>query len=319
MNRTTIRSLLLVPVALACLGAGASEAPSEPPVRFALGEKLWYDARVWKGFSFLGMKVGTTTLEVLPSDVPEWPEATLFRARARGGSLGYKLRGKVDTYFDPATGLPLLSEVASTGTEEFRKRMRFEGAEGTYLRWKHCRVGQKCRNPDHIVSVKKSRGLFRGSERVRRHCRDMECGDRRHGFWQVRHEHEFDRPTFDMLSVLYVCRGMDLPLGGPGERIRIVGDHDLWDVVVRAVKREKIKVPAGTFRTLKIEIRPKPAGTGTKLRKELKGLFGIRGKIQIWVDEARRIPVKIRGTVPFGVDLNMEISLTRKRIPSHAS
>ncbi|MCZ6601487.1 MAG: DUF3108 domain-containing protein, partial [Planctomycetota bacterium] len=142
---------------------------------------------------------------------------------------------------------------------------------------------------------------------------------RKHYVWRIRDRHKVDRPTYDMLSVIYICRTLDLPLKGKGQELRIVDAHDQWDVTIRAVAREKIEVPAGKFRCLRIEISPKPAEKGTKVRKEFRGLFGIHGDIQIWIDEKTRIPVRIRGVVPFGVDLNMEVSLAKKTLPQLAS
>ena len=90
----------------------------------------------------------------------------------------------------------------------------------------------------------------------------------------------------------------------------------MWDVTVKAVKRETVEVPAGKFKALLIEITPKPADDDTEMRTDFEGLFGIRGEIQVWVDQKTMIPLKIRGVVPFGIDLNMEVSLRRARSPA---
>jgi hypothetical protein len=202
-----------------------------------------------------------------------------------------------------------------TGSEEYHKQMRFEGGEALYVKKRHCREWRTCTDPDHMVTVKKSRGWFQGYDRIRQHCRDKDCGKRRHQVWVIRDRHALEKPAYDMLSVVYLCREMDLEVGGEGETVRIVNAHDLWDVNVRAIKRETVEVPGGKFKALRIQIRPSPANDGTKLRDEFQGLFGIKGNIRLWIDEESRIPVKIRGVVPFGVDLNMEIDLVRKRIP----
>lgn len=311
-------SLVFIASLLLGAGPGAANAPPDPAPAFTPGEKLVYDARVWKGLSFLGMSVGKATLEVRESDRREWPDAYLFYGRAQGGALGYSAVATVRSYLDSTTRLPLGASLIQRGSESHDKQMVFQGNEILYLKKKHCKEYRTCVHQRHLIWNKKSRGFLQGYEVDRRHCRDKYCGNRAHHVWQVRDRHPVDRPTFDMLSVIYICRGMTLPVGGKGEEIRVVNAHDVWDVSVRATGREKVEVPAGKFRCIRIQIAPKPAADGTKIKKEFEGLFGIRGKIRIWVDEKTRIPVKIQGVVPFGVDLNMEVSLLRKEIPATA-
>ena len=312
-----MRRLPLILVGMLLLGTGAapSVTATSPSSKLCVGERLVYDARVWKGLSFLGMSVGKATLSIKKSDREEWPEAYLLHAYARGGALGYSAKATVATYLDPETLLPLHASLTQRGTEVYDKQMLFQDNEAVYVKKKHCREKRTCDNPRHVIREKVSRGLFMGYDRVRKHCPKRKCDKLDHYGWRIRHRHPTDKPTYDMLSVLYICRTMDLPLNGKGEDVRIVNAHDLWDVTVRAKAREKIEVPAGKFRCILLEISPKPADSNTKLRKEFEGLFGIRGNIQVWIDEKTRIPVRIRGIVPFGVDLNMEISLTKKSIP----
>ena len=297
-------------------GAQSPPAPAASKPGFAIGERLSYEARVWKGFRLFGLSVGTTTFEVKESKDPRFPGATLLRAKAEGGALGYSVTATAESFLDPATQLPLWADLRQEGSEVSHKQMRFEGGEAVYVKRKHCNRWRTCTNQDHFVSVERSRGLFRGTETVQEHCRNSDdCTEGKHYFWEERHRHTLDRPTYDLLSVIYVSRGLDLAVGGPAEAVRIVNDHDLWDVKIRATGRETVEVPGGTYQALKIEITPVPVSQGTTLREEFQGLFGIKGSIELWIDEKTRIPVKIRGVVPFGVDLNMEISLTGKELP----
>lgn len=300
---------------LLCAGAGPGTSTTTSKEPLSVGEKLVYDARVWKGLSFLGMSVAEATLEIRRSDRKEWPQAYLLHARAEGGALGYSAIANVSSYLDAETLRPVHTSYSQRGSEVYDKQILFQGDEAVYVKKKHCRDVKTCANPAHIVRKKVSRGFLRGYRRVREHCGERKCDKRRHYTWRIRDRHTLDRPTYDMLSVLYICRQMDLHPGGQGEEIRIVDGHGLWDVKVRATGRERIKVPAGKFRCLRIEISPKAAVKGGKLREEFSGLFGISGNIEVWVDEKTRAPVRIRGIVPFGVDLNMEISLVKQSIP----
>ena len=294
----------------------ADPLPTEPSdLRFPLGEKLTYDARVWKGIRALGLSVGESTFEVKEAKDGPHGGSILLEARAQGGALGYEVDATIESFIDPETNLPVKSNLLQKGSEPNHKQMIFEDGQAVYVKKKHCNRWKTCEDPDHIEWVTRSKSLFGSAERVREHCREESCRSPKHVYWQERHRHDLDGSTYDMLSMVYVARALDLSLEGEAQTLRLVNSHDIWDVKVRAVARETVTVPAGKFRTLRIEISPKPATDDTELREEFQGLFGIKGNIKIWIDEETKIPVRIRGVVPFGVDLNMDISLTEKRQP----
>jgi hypothetical protein len=93
----------------------------------------------------------------------------------------------------------------------------------------------------------------------------------------------------DILSSLYYVRSQPLEPGG--SVILDVNTKDNWPLVVRVVKRETIRTPAGTFKTVLVE----PA-----LRAE--GLFIQKGRnLQVWLsDDPRRVPVLMKVEVFFG-------------------
>lgn len=93
----------------------------------------------------------------------------------------------------------------------------------------------------------------------------------------------------DILSSLYYIRTKTLTLGS--EITLDVNTKDNWPLVVRVIKKERIRTPAGTFNTVLIE----PA-----LRQE--GIFIQKGKrLQIWLsDDARKMPVLMKVQVFFG-------------------
>jgi hypothetical protein len=93
----------------------------------------------------------------------------------------------------------------------------------------------------------------------------------------------------DILSAMYFVRAQKLE---PGRDITLdVNTKNNWPLVVRVVKREKVKTPAGTFNTVLVE---------PGLRQE--GLFIQKGKkLQVWLtDDDRKIPVQMKVEVFFG-------------------
>ncbi len=74
-------------------------------------------------------------------------------------------------------------------------------------------------------------------------------------------------------------------------------------VIVRAVRKERVTVPAGTFNTIVIQPIIKA-----------KGIFGEGGRAEVWIsDDDRRILVQIRSQVKFG---ELRLSLASYRAGS---
>ena len=93
----------------------------------------------------------------------------------------------------------------------------------------------------------------------------------------------------DILSSAYYVRSQKLE---PGTEVVVdVNTNRNWPLVIRVLRRETVKTPAGTFPCLVIE----PA-----LREE--GIFIQKGrKLQLWLtDDARKVPVLMRVEVFFG-------------------
>lgn len=96
-------------------------------------------------------------------------------------------------------------------------------------------------------------------------------------------------PLQDVLSSIFYVRSKPLE---PGTSVELdVNTKKTWPLVVKVVKREKIKVPAGKFDTILVE---------PELRDQ--GLFIQKGKkLQVWLtDDARRMPVQMKVEVFFG-------------------
>lgn len=95
--------------------------------------------------------------------------------------------------------------------------------------------------------------------------------------------------TLDPLSSLYYIRQLSLEVG-KSVFVEIFDSKKLYKAEVQVLKKETIKTPAGTFKT--ILIRP-------ILQSE--GIFSRKGDMLIWLsDDEKKIPVMLKTKVPVG-------------------
>ena len=98
--------------------------------------------------------------------------------------------------------------------------------------------------------------------------------------------------TFDPLSIFYWSRSANLVAGGRIQRSVTDGKKHVMGVA-DVVRRETVKVPAGTFDTFLIE--PDLAHVGGVFEKSPDA------KVQLWVSaDHRRLPVKLKSKVIVG-------------------
>jgi hypothetical protein len=146
------------------------------------------------------------------------------------------------------------------------------------------------------------RGLF--SHRFRQNQREVRYRrNRTFEFFPARREYLRDNgetgsiPTdqpLDDLSFLYYARTLPLRVGDEYVLPRYFQD-DGNPVVLRVLRRETVRVPAGSFET--IVVRP---------IIRTRGLFGEGGEAEVYLsDDANRIPVLIRSRVPVVGSLTM--------------
>lgn len=95
--------------------------------------------------------------------------------------------------------------------------------------------------------------------------------------------------TYDIYSSFYYIRQQPFETG-KSLQVNILDGKKLQRIEVRVLKRERIRVPAGEFDTIKIEPLVKP-----------EGVFEGKRGVYIWLtDDDRRIPVKAQTKVPVG-------------------
>jgi Protein of unknown function (DUF3108) len=108
--------------------------------------------------------------------------------------------------------------------------------------------------------------------------------------------------TFDPLSIFYWSRSVDLVVGGRIQRAVTDGKKHVMGVA-DVVRRETIRVPAGTFDTFLIE--PDLSHVGGVFEKSPDA------KIQLWVSaDSRRLPVRLKSKVIVGSFSGELVSMT---------
>ena len=91
----------------------------------------------------------------------------------------------------------------------------------------------------------------------------------------------------DLMGAFYWFRTMALPQPGNEVNVCVHTDKTNFPMGVTILRRETVKVPAGTFKTILI-----------KPRLKFEGLWRQRGDVLIWVtDDAARIPVLVQSQV----------------------
>ncbi len=93
----------------------------------------------------------------------------------------------------------------------------------------------------------------------------------------------------DVLGAFYYFRMMKLPEPGQEMTVWIHDSKKDYPLLIKALCRERVKVPAGEFSTISIKIVPHP---------QFEGLFRNKGNMWIWLtDDEARIPVKVKAEV----------------------
>lgn len=235
-----------------------------------------------------------------PSSEPRW--VGVLGARAAGEHLGYSLDETMGTRFLPKPHLTWVHRTTQTGSENRRRELRLaaraEDARIEFRRDTHC---SGCERREHW-----NEGTFSWQEE--HHCDGCKRGE--HRVWMPSAERRVPVGTLDMLASIHMARtlvedGLDV-LSFP-----MAGKLDLWNVELSLGDPRSIEVPAGEFRARRLNFEPSPyPGEAKREGREFRGLFGIHGTIDLWVDAATGIPLRIAGTVPVGIlDIEVDVAL----------
>ncbi|MEK7269500.1 MAG: DUF3108 domain-containing protein [Planctomycetota bacterium] len=286
--------------------ASAVQAPSTPDLLPAPAgepfERLTYRARAWKGVGLVGLDVGTATFEIFSEPGPG-PARVRILAKADGSALGYSIKAVIESLADASTLAPVRYRYVQEGSGARRRGFDFGANAVAYWKSRHCR-NAACANPAHSLASAPGRPPL--------HCPDHDCERPDHQVWQMRRTRDLDAPAFDVLAAIYRARDVDLGAATPPSFRLLVDKDGDWDVTLKARGTREIQVPAGTFSCRQIRLETKRHAPKPDETEAFEGPFGLKGNISLWVDEETKIPVRISGTVPFGVDFNAEVNLEKR-------
>lgn len=98
-----------------------------------------------------------------------------------------------------------------------------------------------------------------------------------------------EKRAYDPLSGFHALRKRPLHVGR-SEHLAVFDSKKLWNVEVKVIRKERLKLPTGEFDTVVI----KPV-------MESEGLFYQKGEFYIWLsDDEKKIPVMIKSRVKIG-------------------
>jgi hypothetical protein len=115
-------------------------------------------------------------------------------------------------------------------------------------------------------------------------------------------------PAFDTLSTIFYVRTLELdPKAAPRE-LAVVNRKGIAKLRVLVKGRERIKVPAGTFSTIRVE--------PTAVDPDSEGLIGKGKNLVLWLtDDARRMPVQLRSKLKTGTLVGRLVKVERGDAP----
>jgi len=130
--------------------------------------------------------------------------------------------------------------------------------------------------------------------------------DTKHGapagqrIWAAKTTRDVPAGTVDMLGAVYLVR--TLVVEEHEELVfPLIDKMDLWEMHLSLGEEKRIEVPAGTFDAVEVILEPQTwPGEPEREASKFRGLFGIRGTIQLWVERDTGVPVRIAGTIPAG-------------------
>jgi len=259
------------PLLALAIGFGNALA-AEPPPLFAPGERLHY-----KGYVLGWIPVGDAWFDVNRA-VHEGKPAYRFDARALGHYVIYTLDIRLSSIVDAASLRSLSFRRREVGTEKREYEVVFdrEALTATYRR----KAGRR----------------FASAE-------EMDAAP-----WETAEVFPIHGDVNDILSTLYLARDIGDKVGNR-KYCWFVEKSYVWKTLVTVTGEKRLNLGrAGAFDALKIAIEPDYRDQPAKGEK-FAGLFGVEGSLEVWVDRKTRIPLIVRGRVPFAYILRPTVSV----------
>lgn len=228
-----------------------------------------------------------------------------IRSVAEGSYLGYTLHHELEARHLPQAWPSAIYTDRQSGTENRQRELKLGLLDGkpteVYRSDGHCKG---CSNPQHFVE---SAWLWGKPY----HC--SKCKRAEHRVWDPPEKREMPPGTVDLLTAVYLARDL-VREGRASSTFPVLDRMKLWDVTVERGKTKSVDVPSGTFRCVSVQLKT-AVPPGEKVDKDgFSGLFGIRGTIQIWMDEKSGVPVLIAGELPVPVIKHLEVNV---RLAAH--
>ncbi len=228
-------------------------------------------------------------------------EVAWIRSTVDGSYLGIREHHEVHTRHLPEAWPAIVTRLRQTGSKERRRELLLGVRDGKptadYRSTGHCKG---CERREHFVAST----LPWGDER---HCK--KCDRPEHLVWKDPRVFEIPAEIVDMATSLYLPR--TLVRNGLDElQFSLIDKRDLWAVTIRRADRKVLDLPAGKFDAVNIRFSVAPVPGSHNAEDDFEGLFGVGGRIDVWVDVKTGVLLMVEGEVPVGpMSLTARISL----------
>lgn len=283
----------------------------EVPLWIPRDEQLVYEVHInlgWLGSPSVGKVTMSSQVQSFITETGKdgLLEQVLLKGRAEGSYQVYTLDNTISTAILPQDWPRIVHRNVQTGTENRSRETLvgvLSGKPGSRYRGDgHCKG---CKEKAHFVS-----GSWPWSDDA--HCK--KCRAAEHRVWREPKQREVPAGTLDMLSAVFLARSMVID-GAARVEFPLVDRTDLWRVQLSRGETRRIETSAGTFDAVEIQLATGAKEVvGESETTKFEGLFGIRGKIVIWMEARTGVPVRIEGAVPAGpIDIDVTIELRSAR------
>jgi hypothetical protein len=232
-----------------------------PHPLFSPGERLHY-----KGYVYNWIPVGDVWFEVNKGTL-RGKKVYRIDARALGRYLVYTLDIRLSSLVDALSLRSLEFRRREVGTERREYKVIFDrkGGEALYRR-----------KPGKFASVK-----------------EMDAAP-----WETRSTFAINDRVNDILYTLYFARDIGDKVGNKKNYWFVEKTH-IWKALVTITGEESLTLArVGAFDALKVAIEP-DYSEEKELGEKFQGLFGVEGTLEVWVDKSTRIPLIVKGRIPF--------------------
>ncbi|MEO0650610.1 MAG: DUF3108 domain-containing protein [Planctomycetota bacterium] len=260
-----------------------------------IGEQLRYKATLRTGVG--SFDVGKVTLE---SGIDPFKRSLLASAQNRGGgdtawiraqAYGdytlYVMDARMETRFQPQKWPFSVHSYRHEGTEKRRRELLTGEKGGEWI------------------------SSYRGDT-----SRGAPAGLR---IWGDVREQPVPRGSIDSLAAMYLVRTA-IRSGQNSLRFHMVDKDRIWDVGLSLEPARDVETPAGTFRGRQVSLTTERIDPKAKEEAEqdedgesaeFAGPFGIKGNIELLIEESTGVPLVIKGELPVLLgDLEVDLMLT---------